>query len=1168
VSAHRKHPRRLNQQGFALLITITLLAFLVLLLVSLASLTRVETQVAGNNQQLSQARQNALMALDLAMGQLQKYAGPDQRVTARADLYDTTNSVPAASSGLVSPANGARYWTGVWARRSTAAQGIYTEAPTPVLLNWLVSGNESLTPDINPVTGVMNTSVAAAPAYLPSHDPALTLSTTATSPLTINGNPAVLLVGPNTTGGTPVVVGDLARYIAAPLISISVNTSSVPGLGSSGTTSIGRYAFWVGDEGVKSSYTARDPYAPASGTPIDPATTPADAGARYRFQASQRLGNELIAGFSGYPVNSTQLDQIVSPRQLSLADTALTAPLLNARYHDYSTYSRGVLADTLNGGLRRDLTHAFETGAILDTTNPNPNFSPAQNNILPAGLSPKYGPTWETLAAHYALAGRIGSIAAPALELSDAVVRSAGVTPTIVQTRFFWRLHIDADGTPYLRTFTVFALGNPYNVRLNASGGVDFAIDPGSVGGVPASHFSLRAMIGPTSPSTTASAGTPPGDNTRYNLYRIFKIPGSSEASALSGTVFRLPSLSLAPGEVRLFAISGTPSGTAVVPLAEIGGGGFPTNYLQTALPPPVTGPSTAWTAGTPAEHSLWGWIANAYFRTQLRLAGGTGVLQEVVNGVTVGNYQSAPGRTGSSTVPYSLPADVDLGGMPLNLLLPGADSSGGTFQNNHGNFRTYADYNLRARTHMIPGSALTDYNKSFFVTPPYASYPYAYGSPAAPNFSSANGYTWNLAAQWGHDLFGAQSSVILFDIPRRSGADDPPLLSLGALQHANATADDWFPFIGSQPGNAVGNSLFSPYVTTSRSSEARANTWWSMTGTTTYYDISYLLNTALWDRYFFSGIPPAGGTFALNPASASQTTLPNARLRIIENTAATLAALRDLREPAARLLINGAFNINSTSEAAWSALLAGTRNLLLQGDSSTGTPFPRQLLPSLASTNASVEKNDASYAGFRRLTDAQIATLATEIVKQVKLRGPFLSLSHFINRTLAASTSPQSLKGPLQAAIDNAALNSSLVAGRAVVWPNNGGDDGGGSTVGPYAENKLTQGLSASTGIPGWLSQADLLQPLGPSLAARSDTFVVRTYGDVLDPLNSTAATPVVISRAWCEAVVQRFPDYMDASSTGNAPTIAPSAATADNQQFGRRFRIVSFRWLTPDEI
>jgi type II secretory pathway component PulK len=75
---HRR-PRTSARRGFALLITITLLAFLVLLLVSLASLTRVETQVAANNTQLTQARANALFALNLAVGQLQKYAGQTRR---------------------------------------------------------------------------------------------------------------------------------------------------------------------------------------------------------------------------------------------------------------------------------------------------------------------------------------------------------------------------------------------------------------------------------------------------------------------------------------------------------------------------------------------------------------------------------------------------------------------------------------------------------------------------------------------------------------------------------------------------------------------------------------------------------------------------------------------------------------------------------------------------------------------------------------------------------------------------------------------------------------------------------------------------------------------------------------------------------------------------------
>ena len=77
--------RRLGEGGFALLIVITLLAYLVILLIGLASYTRIETSIAGNTQRQAQARENALLSLNVAVGQLQKYAGPDQRVTATAE---------------------------------------------------------------------------------------------------------------------------------------------------------------------------------------------------------------------------------------------------------------------------------------------------------------------------------------------------------------------------------------------------------------------------------------------------------------------------------------------------------------------------------------------------------------------------------------------------------------------------------------------------------------------------------------------------------------------------------------------------------------------------------------------------------------------------------------------------------------------------------------------------------------------------------------------------------------------------------------------------------------------------------------------------------------------------------------------------------------------------
>ena len=136
---------RRARSGFALLITITLVAFLVLILVTVATLTRVETQVAANSQKVAQARQNALLALNIALGELQQAAGPDQRTTAPASLGEGATAIMAANAadnGLGATVNGTRHWTGVWGNKA-APEGIFTAQPEPVLLRWLISGNEN-----------------------------------------------------------------------------------------------------------------------------------------------------------------------------------------------------------------------------------------------------------------------------------------------------------------------------------------------------------------------------------------------------------------------------------------------------------------------------------------------------------------------------------------------------------------------------------------------------------------------------------------------------------------------------------------------------------------------------------------------------------------------------------------------------------------------------------------------------------------------------------------------------------------------------------------------------------------------------------------------------------------------------------------------------------------
>jgi hypothetical protein len=79
----------------------------------------------------------------------------------------------------------------------------------------------------------------------------------------------------------------------------------------------------------------------------------------------------------------------------------------------------------------------------------------------------------------------------------------------------------------------------------------------------------------------------------------------------------------------------------------------------------------------------------------------------------------------------------------------------------------------------------------------------------------------------------------------------------------------------------------------------------------------------------------------------------------------------------------------------------------------------------------------------------------------------------------------------------------------------------------------------------------------LGPALTARGDTFMIRSYGDSISPVTGN-----VVGKAWLETIVQR-----------TVAPVTPLGVTAPDKftpsdRFGRRFEIVSMRWLTEDEI
>jgi hypothetical protein len=363
----------------------------------------------------------------------------------------------------------------------------------------------------------------------------------------------------------------------------------------------------------------------------------------------------------------------------------------------------------------------------------------------------------------------------------------------------------------------------------------------------------------------------------------------------------------------------------------------------------------------------------------------------------------------------------------------------------------------------------------------------------------------------------GGQRFATLFDLPC---AD---LHSPAQLQHANLQPAN------TGPGCTVGHSYADPHVPD---------------GTP---DFNHRLNEAIWDRYFFSTLPGGSGVL---PA-----TLPNRRLVYYRpgGLPPEPETVCNYDTAAAHLLVEGPFNVNSTSIEAWQALFASLNGQdLVWTDPGTGTATT-VTVGSAFLRSPVVNGGDADgWHGFRVLGAAEVHRLAVAVVDAVRAHGPFRSLAEFVNRPLAAPTEEARLCGVLQSALDG------------TVNPPPSLDPAPGllSVAGPSPGLPWPAASRGhpSTLAPGWLTQADVLCTLGPLLTVRSDTFLVRAYGDTANP-----ATGAVEGRAWCEAVVQRVPDYVDAVDAAEA---AAGALSETNRIYGRRFEIVRFRWLSADEV
>ena len=296
------------------------------------------------------------------------------------------------------------------------------------------------------------------------------------------------------------------------------------------------------------------------------------------------------------------------------------------------------------------------------------------------------------------------------------------------------------------------------------------------------------------------------------------------------------------------------------------------------------------------------------------------------------------------------------------------------------------------------------------------------------------------------------QTNVIVYDVPRS------PLISIGQFQHAQLSRYNF------EPGFIVGNSYANPRIPLNN---IVAPNFAGNSGVNVV-DTSYEVNTKLWDKYFFSTLgldyTNASGSsfdkaFDFKKLVSGEKPLPNPRMQfaplpgetsIDKILADKTNADRAPEAIAARILVKGAFNVNSTSKTAWKAFLStmgasqlptisqsGTSWTKLSWNDPKGIRFNRfgHVLSADGYEKGGSGGDPEFWRGWRKLSETELDALATEIVKEVKERGPFRSLAEFVNRNPYGSNVEHQRKGGLQAALDRT-VNARPAQGSSAIPP------------------------------------------------------------------------------------------------------------------------------------
>ena len=1079
------------QHGFALIATISVMVLLTMIALAMLSLSTTELRNSGHNRERQQAQANARMALMIALGELQAQLGPDQRISAPASILDG-NKKTATIDDLDNPG-----WLGVWDARIQSSQNpSYEEGREKSFRTWLVSSPSD---------------------KLFQHAKSFPLN----------------------TSNSVVMIPDDSKHpeTRAALVEIAPNK--------------GKYAWHVEDNSMRAR--ADLPHVEAG----DTATMIARRGATVRHAP------EVIDGMETLPTTKEQLNRLVSLNTLPLALEA-SKPADDSWKQALTTRSTSLLVDVVDGSWRKDMNTLLEQTDLEDFKSlgygdweGKKAFKSKKAYLY--GPERALGARWSNLHSYYNLYKRISfNSGVPQIKPKGQLINwwradrgesfgdpAGGFSfPRIAKIAYVFSYSSKPGRTPgklelELVTDVFVTFWNPYNTKIifptNTCMLVKFS-----------KYIPMKFGWYVNDQSKGASTldklilGTALYDQPR--LYRpqdgnLFSMePGETVVFSKRFGNFH-PGVHFGQGRKVGVKIEGNPNDRISVSLSPAKNDIFVANQSSAQyLDFWILDNSKGW----PFYEHRGEVIAKAEvpFIQQLST-----IDKDDVPSVTFAEVLGNKQPFGAFSVEIKTAGDSENPAMAF--LQSGISRLSSRAGKEPGEWNAEKmDYRLEA---------VTSFNDDILqvTVPSHAAGPY--------HGFIGSGRT-----------FGTGVTHVM-----HAGAPLLPLTSLAEFQHAGVgdeaptiRATHWG--LSSTPfppytDYAVGNSYAHPLV--AKDSKKTGN----------YYDHSYYANEVLWDHYFCSSLAPQTQSIFKEKREMKQVwsdflnlkkPMLNPRFRPYRG-GESISKLEDevftndkivkeaYQSIASNLLYDGGFNVNSTSVGAWKAFLSGSRHDQLRileafkpiataaTTTATGTPFSRTKLPLGKAINSRSINRQNLYLGYRDLTDDQITELAEKVVEQVKTRGPFLSLSDFINRQLSSNVD-LAKSGTLQAAIDATDINKEVAAtGMAV------SGDGKGFNF-PDAATGNT-----AAGSPGWLMQSDLLTPLGASIFVRGDTFTIRAYGDVRDSKGR------VVASARCEAIVQRFPDYVDPRDDNAVSTPTQTA----NIKFGREFRILQFRWISTKE-